>query len=139
MKVYVAAKWERKDDARACFAELRRFGHVITHDWTAEDDAGMTPGPEHDSYLAKCADLDVQGVCRADALIVLHHDALAGGLVEMGMALAFQDRPVIVVGAAGAARQPIFYRLPRVAHVATMEEAVVMLTRAVVMGGRLCA
>ena len=126
MRVYVAAKFEDAVEARAVMNGLEQEGHEITHDWTHEDEAGRT-GMELDHYLGGCAQGDLEGVRAAEAIIVLHHDRLCGGLVELGAALADPDKIVAVVGGMDAAVQPIFYRLPAVNHFNAARQAIAYL------------
>lgn len=124
-RVYVGAKFEAVEAARELMSVLRAAGHEITHDWTGESVEGKR-GVEVLDVLRDAALDDADGVKSADAMVLLHHPNLRGGLVEMGIALG-RDIPVIVVGGAGEAYPPIFYWHPDVIHVATPREALAHL------------
>lgn len=129
MKVYVAAKFENKEEARAAQALLREAGHTITHDWTGEDATGIT-GAALREYLTTAAAGDVRGVLDADAILLIHDDRGQGLYIEFGMALACVSGPIVVVrGLSNAARIPIFYYLPGIHHVETIEEAVALISK----------
>ena len=117
MNVYVATKWENKDGARAAMATMRAAGHTITHDWTAVEEAGAN--------LAECAIDDVDGVERADVLLLIPHAGIKGAWVEMGVAIA-NFIPVLIIDNPWA-RKCIFEHLPGVVHVADVEAAIAWL------------
>lgn len=110
MRVYVAGKWEERLRAREVMETIRAKGHVITHDWTHE------PKEETDEVLLECANLDVQGVESADALVFVAEKNLkfAGAYTELGIAIA-HDLPVYVLGE--FATSNIFMRLPSIKRV----------------------
>jgi hypothetical protein len=93
---YVAAKFEEKERVRALMRELRKIGGRITFDWTACDDTGIE-GDERMLYRATSAMDDVGGVLRADAVILLWHPKLQGGLIEAGAAIG-AGIPLVCVG-----------------------------------------
>lgn len=101
---------------------LRNSGHQITHDWTHEEPyaEGDPRGPP---YYRKCAEADVTGVETADALFVLTHPHGKGMFVEMGIALA-KRIPIVAVG---PHFNTIFFEMPTVTKVATVEAAYVMI------------
>lgn len=105
--VYVAGKFEETAAVRAVQQRVRDLGCSISHDWTGEDPAGRT-GAELEAFLAGCAQADMDGVLDADLIIVLNHDRLFGGAVEMGMALAY-GKIVMVIGP--QVRDNIFFHL----------------------------
>ena len=116
MRVYVAGKFEEKEAVRAAQAALRARGHIISYDWTEHEIATA----DH----AACAEADLNGVLDADALLLLWHPSLRGGLVELGAALC-SCVYVIVVGCPPLHEQPnVFFHHLGVRHVATVEDAV---------------
>jgi hypothetical protein len=127
MKVYVAGRWTRKTEAREAQRALVAAGHSITHDWTAADDTGMA-GEEQIAYHSEQARADVEGVFRADALVLLHDNTGRGLFVELGLALADPCKAIVVIGAPRDAEACVFYHLPWIAHVATVAEAVAALS-----------
>jgi hypothetical protein len=125
MKFYVATKWNRKDEAKRVIAALQERGHEITHDWTEEEDSLGLPDAARAEFYALCAADDVDGVLDADVMLLLHDAAARGAYVELGIALAHGVRVIVVDGLGHPAETcPIFYYLPEVRHVATMDEAI---------------
>lgn len=104
MRFYVASKFENADAVKVVYDKLKKRGHTITHDWTAEDATNKTQG-----YKTKCAINDYIGVRSADAIIVLNHPKMFGGAAELGMAIAF-GVPAYVVDM--DVRENIFFHLP---------------------------
>lgn len=104
MRVYVAGKWEEKARVREVQQQLRDAGHVITHDWTSEEEVGITQ--EH-------AVNDKNGVLTADAFIGIFEKDLrySGALSEMGIAIA-KGIPIHILG--DAINNNIFLMLPEV-------------------------
>lgn len=99
-KVYVAGKFEDKENVRRVQQRLRDLGFEITHDWT----------PDDASDLQKSAVEDFEGVLQADFLVVLNHTLLYGAAVEIGIALGL-GRPVYVIGP--QVRDNVFWHLPQ--------------------------
>lgn len=131
MKVYVATKWSRRAEAQEVIATLRSLGHTITHDWTQEEDppAG-TPEADMAMFYAECAADDVNGVLDADAVIFLHDPAARGMYVEFGLALSAGVKAIVVDGLGDpTATCPVFYYLPEVEHVSSVEAALDVLDR----------
>lgn len=128
--VYVAAKFEEGERARAVMAKLRDAGFTITHDWTKEDATGKT-GDELDNYLVACAHADVMGVVRADWVLALIHPNASGTLSELGGMIFDQNEGrgpshVILVGM--EKKNNIFFHLvPKRQRVNTDQEAIDLL------------
>ena len=132
MRVYVAAKFEEAVRASRLMALLRIDGHRISYDWTVHAPGLMAllridgdrvtfdmPPSMSDAEIACIAHLDIEGVRTADAIVVLYHPRLKGGLVEMGGALALGIRVVVVD--ADPADPCIFFRHPSIEHVESDE------------------
>lgn len=102
MKIYVAAKWEEKDYAKAIMQELQGFGHTITYDWTVCAVADRAQ-----------AALDVLGVQSAEAFVGIFEENLPyqGAIAEFGMAVA-RGIPCYLLG--HAIDGCIFTKLPNV-------------------------
>jgi hypothetical protein len=126
VRVYVATKWSRRLDAWKVMNALRARGHEITHDWTVEEDPGQNTTPEaRREFYGLCAAADVDGVLSADALVLLHDPGCRGAFVELGIALAHGVRVIVVDGDGHPEHTvPLFYFLPEVRHVASIEEAI---------------
>jgi hypothetical protein len=125
MKVYVATKFEQATYAKKTMEALESAGHTITHDWTGENSDGM----EDDvlkQYLVRCANSDLNGVKDCDVLLLLNHQHGKGMFTELGMAIAF-DKKVVVVDAWKA--HNIFFSLPHCTTVQTVGEAIELIQK----------
>lgn len=123
MRIYVASKFENKDEVRRAMKLLQDEGYSITHDWTGEDFKDRT-GTDLVNYARFCAWKDRRGVENADALLLINHPACKGTLVEMGIAIA-NNKPIVIVGRDVA--ENIFFNLSNCLHVKTVEEALPVL------------
>jgi len=117
IKVYVAGSTRQRDRAREFFERVRAHGDMcIAYDWLvdvdASDAAGVQDNELSDSDRAKFARADLDGVARADVLVVLAEATPTGrGMwVELGFALGLQRAglrsPMIVVS--GGDKRSIF-------------------------------
>lgn len=113
MKIYLAARYSRKDEMREYADRLQRADHHVTSRWVevkhnVEDIDG-------DRELAsRYASEDAEDLVAADAVVVFteppRKELTRGGRhVEFGMALALQKR-LFVVGPI----ENVFYALPQV-------------------------
>lgn len=91
MRVYVAAPWTHKEDAREAAALIEREGHEITEPWWDHPD---TNDPVE---LEDQAARDIHGVEHSDALVLLNLAKSEGKAVETGIALA-RHIPILLVG-----------------------------------------
>lgn len=92
MKIYVATKYECKEEARAAMKSLQEAGHTITHDWSKDNiNSGDTSLERHTIQRRHAFD-DLVGVAEADVLVVLAHDLAYGTMVELGYALALRHQ-----------------------------------------------
>ena len=127
MRIYCAAKYEERERlVPEVYAKLREAGHVITHDWTGESDENIPPR-ELDAYHAACAADDIDGVMRADVLVLLPHERGKGLYVELGIAFA-RKIPVICWDYSGELLDCIFLVHPDVIHVDSLEEIIETLS-----------
>jgi nucleoside 2-deoxyribosyltransferase len=116
LRIYIAAKLDRADEAKALADQLRGEGHLITYEWWTH---GSVQGQGIETMRA-IATREIAGVLRADLLIMLL-PASRGAHVELGAALA-SGRDAVLVGAmdgltAGYAYESTFYHHPHVSHV----------------------
>lgn len=92
MKIYVAGKWEEREEVRKLQQQLRHLGHQITVDWTwhERDDPG---------FPTQYAVDDIKGVIACNAYVGIFKNGLSykGALVEMGVALAC-GKMVFIIG-----------------------------------------
>ena len=105
MRVYVAAKYAPEPIARAreVMAQLILAGHIITYNWTTNEQVN-----------AQQARYDLDGVLSAHALVVIAEQDLryVGTLVEFGIALG-AGIPIYVIGQA-LDEKCIFMKLPHI-------------------------
>ena len=137
MKVYLAAAWHRKKEMKALSLELNMHNIQVNSRWLDENTEGKVVDKD---YLKNNALNDLDDVRTCDVLVrftdeeFINPTAIDGEycpdteyvpkkllsgarLVEMGYALAF-GKKVIVVGG----HQPIFDYLPQVLHVKDVTE-----------------
>ncbi len=115
MKIYLAARYSRRDQLRELATELRRMGHTITSRWletkwvNRPNDSSTAP-PE---YREQYAQIDMEDVKAADMVINFTEapgDGSRGGRhVEYGLAVAW-GKGLVVVGH----RENLFHHLPNV-------------------------
>lgn len=113
MKIYLAARYSRRDQLRSVADELRRLGHTITSRWLETEwvnrpsDSCAAPPEYRETY----ATVDMEDVRAADCVISFTEapgDGSRGGRhVEFGLAVAWGKR-LIVVGH----RENLFHHLP---------------------------
>lgn len=108
MKVFVSGKIGDDNDVRRVMAALRSRGHEITFDWTAIEH--LRPYEQNQVASAAAAELELNGVATADALILLSHDRGVGMYVELGAALAL-GKSVFVVASPPARTMFFFHPL----------------------------
>lgn len=98
MRIYVAGKWQDREDVRIWHNQLRARGHEITCDWTSHE----YPGEGQEHLLTDYALADIKGVQDCDVLIALFEVEYAyrGAFVEIGAALALGKR-ILILGHAG--------------------------------------
>ena len=127
MRTYIATKFENTNEFYKMRELIQSTGHTVTHDWTTEDWAVKRNLDEKMEFREQCAILDFQGVVEADALILIQHEDMKGAYVELGIALANNKHVIIVGGWTPALRHNIFYEIPGIVHVQTMEDAHIAL------------
>ena len=107
IQVYVATKFENKDQTRHVIARLEAAGYHVTYDWT-----------QSEQFSQEQAIADLRGVLQADFVVVLaeQHVAYKGTYVELGAALA-SGTTVYLVGngmdACVFANHPLVRRMAR--------------------------
>ena len=123
MKVYIAAPWVRREEAKAVGERLVAAGHEVTSRWFTHvgdpnDSTGVAMDPQE---VRRQAIEDIADVYRADALVVLNLEKSEGKAVETGLALS-QGLPIISVGKRSNIFQSLAY------EVESVDEALEMLT-----------
>lgn len=124
VKVYVAGSMYDPGIGEVRFVQesLRRCGHTITYDWTAQPVAVA-----HLDERRQLAEAERDGVLNADLLILLDHDHPRGALIEMGMALGTGKETLVLLE---QDRSPsLFYHLLNCTIIASRDD----LLRAIVL------
>lgn len=127
MKIYVVGKFEDVYEVRKVMHFLEGRGHEITHDWTPMNDSAIE-GAERLDYRRACAHADIVGVVEAEAILVLNHPNLHGGMLEIGYALAIA-RPIYLVDR--AARDSVFFEIADVHTCANLADAITQMEKGV--------
>src|SRR3990167_9667545 len=119
LRVYIAAPFPRKKEARAAKALLEKEGFIVTSRWIDLHGDVDKLDPSVQSYLEEQSLNDVEDVFDADVLVLLNIEKSEGKATECGLALA-EGIPVILVGE----RTNIFHWLPVITKVYDLVEAV---------------
>lgn len=118
MRIYIAARYDRRFEMLGVAINLMRAGHVVTSSWV--EGRGDVPD-------AIAAIEDIDDLSRADCLVSFTEQpsrgvawsARGGRHVELGIALASGKR-VCIVGP----RENVFHHLPQVEAYATMADLI---------------
>lgn len=122
-RVYLAGRFDRREELRLVANELRRLGAEVTSRWL-EGEAALTPSElAAAGRAAAVARMDFDDVRRADVCISFTEErggpqGRGGRHTELGIALATGQR-VIVVGP----REHVFHCLGVVEHYETWDDA----------------
>lgn len=116
MKIYLAARFSRREQLNELADELRRMGHIVTSrwletKWVNRPDQSAAAPPE---YRQTYALIDLEDVQAADVMINFTEDAIpnagrGGRHVEFGYAMALGKRMVVV-----GYRENLFHEHPSV-------------------------
>ncbi len=125
MRIYLAARYSRREEMRIIAAELETMGHEVTSRWIN----GSHELTDHPAYedRTRLACEDMQDLYRADVVIsfteqpraALDNPGRGGRHVEFGLALRNPGQRKIVVGW----RENVFHYLPEVEFYETWEQA----------------
>lgn len=116
LKVYLAGRFERREELVRCAAELQEFGYETTARWLSSDDDNN----DRTRYRGY-AENDIVDIRSAD--IVIHFtDGVRGGCspgaggrnVEFGIAISARKTNVVV-----GPREHVFHYLPGIVHYET--------------------
>lgn len=122
-RVYLAAPWVHKADAGIAKKALQDAGIEVVSGWTEREDSPQETAPEE---MVRQAGYDYAEVQKANTLVILNLAKSEGKASEMGMALAYGHRVIVV----GPRTGNIFYHLPQVEQVDSVQEAIFKLTGA---------
>jgi len=107
-KIYVACK--KVNRAIEVMGELRRQGHQITYDWTAD---------YNENNRVRKASEELEGIRGADVFVYLWESNAESARYEAGMAMAL-GKKIIVSGGPGS----FFFKLPDIYSVASDGEII---------------
>jgi nucleoside 2-deoxyribosyltransferase len=118
-KVYVAAPFKCKDEAKKALTAITEAGFGVTARWIYEH-------PEQNkgdySTFRKEAQDDLMDITRSDVLVLLNLTLSEGKAFEAGFAIAM-GIPVVVVGEISPTSN-VFYYLDTITKCATLNDAI---------------
>lgn len=85
MKIYIAARFDKKEEVRGLQKLLSEKGHEITADWTLHKP--IKPYNENSEIAKDYATEDVNGAKDCDVFMLLTDEAGTGMYVELGVAI----------------------------------------------------
>lgn len=134
MKIYVAAPWAAKDDARRAAELVLTAGHEVVSSWIDEEDRDYGPvgyygdtdhrGTPHGTDLAERAVQDLDDLQKAEVFLLLNTQKSEGKTVETGVAI-WEGMPILAVG------KPtnVFHYLDTITWFDTVEDAIAAIGR----------
>jgi nucleoside 2-deoxyribosyltransferase len=88
-RIYLAARWSRREEIEGYAAALREIGYEVTARWLTDPQHRMEAAGDAQAFNAELANHDVYDVKNADTLVYFAPGGTRGGShVEFGMALA---------------------------------------------------
>lgn len=134
MKIYIAAKYHKRQELRPLSEALRFLGHEMTSRWIWDHEEGKT--------IADAAIIDVEDVLRADCLIFIGEPQSSkntggGRWFEFGLAYGKEKRLIAVLNMDSTVRrherlplghESVFTALPEVEIVRSKEELLSLLS-----------
>ena len=95
MKLYIAGSWLEREYVGDLIDKVRKIGHIVTYDWTAD----VSPTLLDDGELARIAYVETAAIQKSDRLwLVFPTTESRGSFVELGLALAWHHYKPIVSG-----------------------------------------
>ena len=116
MKVYCAAPWVHKADALVAQTQFEAAGFEVVSHWIQYHGDGANDAELQAQAVEDYAEI----VAKTDAFVILNLALSEGKAFEFGVAYR-QKLPCVVVG---SRERNIFYHLPGVLQVETVEEAI---------------
>lgn len=124
MKIYLAAPWADKDLMPEIADKFLNRGHSITHAWWEVEN--VPEGERSVDLLREQADMDVEGVAKAQILVLLNTSKSEGKAIEQGIAIR-DGKPIIAVGQLGAHSKNVFHYRHNYRWVDTIDDALEVL------------
>lgn len=126
MKIYVAASFEQKEEAKKLHNVLTNAGHTITLDWTTHK--LLADAPNIEVLSRQYAIDDVEGVMAADVyVLILGERKSAGSHIELGIALGANIKHIYILGE--VKDFTLFYKHPRVKNLLDVESLIKELSK----------
>lgn len=126
MKVYLAGRYSRRDELSEYAKLFQAAGISVTSRWLTEDTPlNSQMGDHSEEFYKTTAEIDIQDVLAADAIVFFAEDPLVGTPrggrhVEFGYALGLGNKGLLVVGP----KENIFHYLPGVRHFENVDGAI---------------
>lgn len=128
--VYIAAPWSHKPEAEAASKLFEEAGFTVTSHWIQYHtnawggyNAGEVAPDTDNSELQLQAREDLLDIALAECFVILNLDKSEGKATELGWAIAGSKEIVLV----GEKSRNLFYHLPQVRQVGSVEEAIQVL------------
>lgn len=119
MKVYIAAPWGNKSEAKRAADLFEAAGHTITKKWWEHPEVpGYLVNDEDNAELDEQAEQDMWGVIDAQVFVLLNLGKSEGKAVETGFAIMGKGKLFLV-----GKRSNLFHYLPYWTIVSSVEEA----------------
>ena len=121
MKIYIAARYDRRDEMRTVARALRGAGATFTSNWLGETGPlSAQMGDDSDDFYKMTSYVDLRDIESADIVLFFAEDPLVGTPrggrhVEFGYALA-KGKVVCVIGP----KENVYHYHPRVYHYPTL-------------------
>lgn len=123
-KIYIAAPWVDREKMEEIATLFEGNGCTITHRWwNVENIPEVERTP---SLMKKQAEMDLNGVLEADAVVLINSVKSEGKAVEQGIALA-KRIPIIAVGKRGEHSKNVFHYLPLYHWVEDVNAALIIM------------
>ena len=131
LKVYLAARYDRRDELREYRTVLQSLGIQVTSRWLDEKTSTNSQmGDETEAFYVETAAIDIADIERADAFILFSENPLEGfkrGGRHFESGYAFKAKKVIYV--VGEWKENVFHYLPGIVHFCTFEDLTTDLKR----------
>lgn len=101
-RIYLAARYSRRDDMRIVAMGLERAGFEVTSRWLLEDKPLNTKlGDDSPEFYRQTAEVDIEDIAKADTIVFFSEDPKigtprGGRHVEFGYAYAAGKRMVVI-------------------------------------------
>lgn len=122
-KVYIAARYSRRDEMKSVVPHLEAAGVEVTSRWLLEDKPLNTKlGDDTPEFYRETAHVDIDDIDRADSILFFSEDPhvgtpRGGRHVEFGYAIGKGKRLIVIGGP-----ENIFHYLRRVVHFQTLTD-----------------